>query len=86
MFIRNHLKYSLIKDLCKYKKGQYEALWVDILSNTKRVNKFTFGVVYRRPGLGEIISFADHFENVLGILDNNKSIHFFGKSSYFKLY
>ena len=76
MFIRDTLNYSLRKDLCRSEMGQYETIWVDILSNSKKIKKFTFGVVYRHPGLGHINSFADYFESVLGKLEHSKSKYF----------
>ena len=76
VFLRDNLNYSLRKELCRSVKGQYETLWVDILSNSRKFKKITLGVVYRHPGLGDLNTFSEYFESTLDELNNCNSKYF----------
>ena len=76
VFLRNSLRFSIRSDLCASEIGLFETLWFDVLSSSKRNNKFTFGVVYRHPGLSDINCFADYFENTLKKLNQSRTKYF----------
>ena len=76
VFVRNSLQISIREELCASEKGLYETLWFDVLSNSKRYKRFTIGVIYRHPGPDNIITFTNHFENVLKKLNETNSKYF----------